>query len=737
MKLELNMNLIIKIVIPLLLVSLFGCGGSDDGGVTEGNTPAQKISINAQDELKFTQLNTKTTIDLRQRVHAQNNESLLISNVKSINGDCDILSIDGLSFDIYSRNVDVCRFEYSVTPASDNYTGSAKAVAQIVANEESTQYQYLSPISRTIQINKSISFNTSDLGIENGYVLDPQSVAVLNGTGTGTDETGELANISESGFDYTAPNTETIVRIFYSVINITDNIVKPGIIYIAIGQNTNINPSVSDRTLENSILTNGDRTINISSFVSDGDQDELQLIYARGIIGNVDITGNLEFQHKSSTTGHEYITYIVSDHNGGYGIGLLDFSILLYEQISDSSQELIFMPPMTKNSPELVTSSDLYYEVGINGFEGYYPVFTQSLASSYCATMGGRLPTENELTTMWNGILKEPVFNTYKWQSGKPYLTSEIDRQVSLINGRAQRLQDEAYFSCVKSTKDIEWEFSQASLTTTLGSVVSIVEIAKDPLTDNTIYRDPKDFQLHATVKSYTLNGENQEFDDIVITIDKGSMVIDAPGISEKDNPYISIELTDDGLPGKKMYVNIGISICPKGTTPQEALRKSCISLFKGITFKLNFTMPIPMSILGLPPSDISNPKIIGENGAAYIGIKNANNDAWYRYVQKACDLLNSIKADGYSNWRSWRTLPDPHFGKDSLNAEDAAVARAFREYLMEMDPNPTNGAYDYDIGFSLEKNNKNVLKFLHDRILNEIVQRPQDTTYVYASCTR
>ncbi|MCG3846595.1 hypothetical protein, partial [Photobacterium damselae] len=178
-----------NIIASLLLLSLFGCNDSNGSD----NTPPEKVSINAQDALTFSTLDTNTTIDLRQLVHAQNHEPLLISDVKSINGDCDILSVDGLHFNVYTRNADVCRFEYSVKPASNAQTGSAKAVAQVVVNEEPKQGDMFPPISRTMHKNETVSFTLKDLVTDpNKNKIDPNSVVVLNSSGAG--ETGTLSN---------------------------------------------------------------------------------------------------------------------------------------------------------------------------------------------------------------------------------------------------------------------------------------------------------------------------------------------------------------------------------------------------------------------------------------------------------------------------------------------------------------------------------------------------------------
>ncbi|OEC81426.1 hypothetical protein A9D46_18010 [Photobacterium damselae subsp. damselae] len=728
MKLGLNMSLSFnKIVISLLSLSLFGCGGSDDGDVTEGNTPPQKVSISAQDALKFAQLNTKTTIDLRQRVQAQNNESLLLSDVKTINGDCDILSIDGLSFDIYSRNADVCRFEYSVTPTSDKYTGSAKAVAQIVANEESTQGQYLPPVSRAMQKNEIINFNTSDLGIQVGYELDPQSVVVLNGTGT--DEIGELANISDSGFDYTAPNTETIVRIFYSVINRTDNIVKPGIIYIAIGQNTNISPNALDRTLDQTTLIETNKIINVEDFVSDVDDDELQLVYVRGTIGNTDITGNLEFRYRTTTTGHEYVTYIVSDHNGGYGIGLLDFTISTYPPISDPAQKLIFLPPMTMSSPELVTSSGSQYEVGADGFQGFYPIFSHALASSYCTTQGARLPTEQELTSMWKNVLNESVFKSeFKWHSTLAYLTDSPTQQVSLKNGQGTTQQNPAYFSCVISTEEPGWEFSQSFIQTHLDTPFNVYEIAQ--IDGMMIYRKAEDYKLVAKTEKYLINGQEADTDQIITEIDNNKITIHTKEPTSEQQIYVKVNISDEAIPNRSINVTIGFKQCKKGTAPEQALLEGCIYTIE-LDNGQRFTLAIPKNLINGELADTLPAKIFGKDGAAFIGTKKSNTDEWHSFLRNTCDVMNILEIDGKSNWVPGIPLRQQQLTYGTIEDEtDQEAMTAWTIFLAAMDSSTDAAAYG--AGFAGMPNTKYVVNQSSSmRVRTELAEY----AWTFASC--
>lgn len=646
-----------KLLIPLLsvgLVGLVGCDGSDDE-TPETNLPSQEVTINAQDTVKFATLNTETVVDLRQRVQAQNSEPLLLSDVKQIKGDCDILSVDGLSFNINARDADVCLFEYSVTPASDNYTGNAKAVAQVVANTNPEQGGFLPPFSRTMEKNGEFKFDSSNLITEAGYVLDVDSLVLLNSSGT--NDIGEVSKKSESGFTYKAPDSETIVRIYYSAINKTDNIAKPGIIYIAVGQNSNTFPIAQNRLLPPKAFADGTSIIEIDkSWLHDQEGDALQLVYARGNLGTTKIKGDLKFKYKPFSIGSENIAYVVTDHNGGYGVGVLSFDITSYQALY-TTRKTIFHPPMTTYDPQLALSSGMKFETGENGLKNYYPTFNHSLATAYCQTKGQRLPTPDELQEMWTLDLgEEPIFtadkNKYRWHSSKNYLTDVPNKQVSLITGEKITSEEPGYFSCIESTEPIEWEFATDFLNMEIGQETQVFQIHKDSATGNVTYRDPNDYELEIKVNRYILQGLDMDqpggLDVVKTTVDKNTIRFDTP--FGPDDQYINATVTDKNVPGS-MEVNIGIVQCKEGVLPEDALRSSCIATVGSAQSDRRWTLAIPISQLSGPVPTTIPLTYFEKGGKAYVGTLEANKQEWHEYLKPTCDMMNMLKVDGRTTW--------------------------------------------------------------------------------------
>ncbi|MCG3847413.1 hypothetical protein I3262_19105, partial [Photobacterium damselae] len=465
--------------------------------------------------------------------------------------------------------------------------------------------------------------------------------------------------------------------------------------------------------------------------------------YARGVIGNIDITGNLEFQYHASSTGHEYITYVVTDHNGGYGIGLLDFTISTYPVITDTAQKLAFLPPMTMDSPELNLSSGSYYEPGSDGFQGFYPIFSHALASSYCITQGGRLPTEAELTTMWKTVINQPIFHSkFKWHSSLPYLTTTESRQVSLKTGEEIESNEPACFSCVISTEEPKWKFSNSFNYEKLNAPFQIYETVK--LDNGTVvYRDAAAYKLRATTLQFLINGEVADLKDVNVAISGNQLTIDAKNVRPTDNAYIKLEVTDDDLVGQSSIVVVGVGRCPSGTTPEQSLRQGCIYSVQSAWWQdgatvpywgFKFTLAIPMNVLGPPPEGLTGVKIFGKDGVSFIGIHNPNNRTWYNYVEKTCKMLNSIKMDGRTDWRAGRTMDYETRTYSLYPYEEYKVEKSWVQYMRDNDPEGSDDLSIYGQGFGGLPGDKNILN-QYNADNKFISQKVDADTYTFASC--
>ena len=682
-------------VIFFFLITLVGCNSSDDDS-DDVKPPKESVIINAQDVLSFAPTKDVKTVDLRQRVSAENGHSLIINTVESIDNNCYVSSIDGLTFNVHTNGVSVCRFKYSVKPASINETGFSEAIAQVVSTDDYIKGDYLPPISRTMSESSTLTLDKDDLLIETGFDIDPNSIYLIGET-----ESGDVGNVETDGNSiiYTSPDDTTgIVRVFYSERNVDSTIVKPGVIYIAIGQKNNTNPQANDAELEPMALTDIKREISVKDLISDLDKDSLKLIDIKSILGSTTINSNDSFIYTPSISGKEVLTYIISDHNGGYGIGSIVINIDEYHSITDPNQNLIFSPPFTNADVEMRGGifSAQFGETGLTGNSGDYPTFEKKLAESYCTIQGKTLSSLSALQAMRTNILNdEPVYHTkYKWHSGVGYLTADSD-PISLDTGEVAPIDPElGYFSCTKSTTDLVWKFLSPYYGARFDSPVSIY-IGAETAAETSYFLPTNEYDLHVEVESLNVFGAINPPEEAskYITIQvKGNKITvsQKPGLV-KNAVNVTLAITDPHVDDQVTRVVLGVTTCPNNIDPVLADRLGCIATISFVKNNELLTTSLSNTILttlDVDPDSIEGEKV-GKGSTTFqqIDVSEKDEDGrrkWINQVNAACETLNDINFSGRSNWQSYvSNIADKAAQGEVLgNLEDSLYGMAFAKWL-------------------------------------------------------
>ncbi|AWK84139.1 Ig-like domain-containing protein [Photobacterium damselae] len=693
------------------LLVLLGCGGNDgNNNDTNGNSNTQNISINAQDLLTFSKGNEAYTVDLREKVIAEDGQSLIINNIERLDKNCSIIKKNGLTFDVYTNDSSICRFKYSVKPSSSNFKGNAEAIAQVVSTLDADKGEYLPPVSKTVQESGKISLDSSDLLIESGFEIDPNSVQLIGNTENS--DIGTIESVDTSSIVYQAPTGTTgTVRIFYSEIDNVNNIVRPGIIYIAIGQEINNSPIAQNKLLPDVAIVNGSTNINVSSLVSDIDKDELQLVYVNSSIGNVEILDNNNIRYHPISSGVEYITYIIFDHNGGYGIGQLYFNTSLYDNMIDDSQKLTFRAPYSLSDLNVMDGSfsSLVNEDGSHGINDSYPSFTKDLASNYCEILGLRLPTEIELRNMFSNVLsKNPVFESkYKWHSTLPYLTSD-NKLFSLIDGQVTNLDASSlgYFSCVESETVPNWDFSEKFYPASFNKDTPIYIIAKNENDAILFYPNDK-YELQTEIESLRVNGEpvdSSEFSKYVkLYLHENIIRVNDISLSSDTINSMSIKVLDS-VTSSDAHILLGVNKCPNNASPVLSDRITCINVIDAIDIDFDnnnkfkpssqkFTTGLSENLLNmLGFYDLNSlPGILAGAGNVNFKLipwnKSSVNErsSWLSKLNVACETLNMIKFDGRENWSiASNVIPkgENNYSYIKVSKEDADLSYSWAEWL-------------------------------------------------------
>ncbi|HIF9200902.1 TPA: Ig-like domain-containing protein [Photobacterium damselae] len=675
------------------LLVLLGCGGSDgDNNETNNNSNSnvKNISINAQDLLTFSKGNKQHTVDLREKVIAEDGQNLIIRDIEKLDKNCSIINKNGLTFDIYTNDNSVCRFKYSVEPSSSYYQGNAEAVVQVVSTSDAEKGEYLPPVSKTVHESGKITLDSSDLLIEAGFEIDPNSILLIGDTEN--DDIGSIESVDKRSIVYQAPiGTTGTVRIFYSEKDIINNIVRPGIIYIAIGQEGNSNPiarnnSLDDKYITDKIIDN----IDISSFISDSDGDDLQLIYLTSVLGTVEITSDKTFKYFINGVGNESIVYIVSDHNGGYGIGTLSFYVKAYRNIIDNNQNLMFLPPLVfSDLSNNAIMSGSFYEDGITGIPGLYPIFNKSLSVSYCETKGMKLATLSQLKEMRKNVLEDkPIFlSDYEWSSGLPFLTLD-NTSISLDTGIENNSVNLGYFSCVKDLTNNSWDFIQPYYGAKLDTDTTVFLVSKSG--DGIVFYPENDYDLSSTISEFKVNGIDSidlVKDYVNVTIKKNIVRVDRKKI---DNSILNLTLLISDVNNKASTTLIfGLSKCSSEfSSPELANSFLCVNTVNNKSEK--FSLAISNDILDANnvPKLSSRPVI----GLGYTKFYNIDwsvatydeRKMWLDNLKKMCIIMNQLKIDGRDNWDvGANNIPEdeiqPLF---QLNDDDYALARDYTLWL-------------------------------------------------------
>ncbi|CAH1563191.1 hypothetical protein THF1C08_1290001 [Vibrio jasicida] len=179
----------------------------------------------------------------------------------------------------------------------------------------------LAPKSETAQVGDTIIISVGDPVLTSGYTLDSEVVVLGDGVASGDGATDEIT--------YEA-NAQGVTRLVYTMTNADGSALLMGTVDVAVSGPGNHAPAVEDASFnaqsDGSNYEGGTKyTLDISSYVTDADGDDIQLIQVEAWNATVELAApndpsNLSFTFETLHPGQHYVTYVVSDHKGGYGV---------------------------------------------------------------------------------------------------------------------------------------------------------------------------------------------------------------------------------------------------------------------------------------------------------------------------------------------------------------------------------------------------------------------------------
>ncbi|AYO15012.1 hypothetical protein D0812_11535 [Vibrio owensii] len=432
-----------------LAILLTACNGGSEGGSDNPviTSPVDNTAIFSANIGNNAIVGERTSINVTGYVNTSDDSEFEITSVESLSGDaCQVVGSGSTSFDVSSNETQDCLYQYRVSPMSS----SAQSESYVrVASASTYASTSLPRITASTTENQEIIIDLeTELGAsmpDSSYELQEQMVVIGNGS----------ANYLDSQRIQFMPTGKGQSEIFYSYES--DSAIKQGTISVSVSELTENTPPTADTFAHQELIKLGESTtIDVASYVSDLDGDNVQLVSVEdfnstiALLSPTDVT-NTQFTFESTTPGAHDVAYTVSDHMGGYTTSVArievepDFSliqdwedIVTYDPVIDT--EIRFFAPMTKVYADYVNASytSTYTENGEYGLKDA-EVVTQTLtqARQYCKVRGGRLPLQRELETL---IANETsAFSNHNWPTSKKYWTAD---KVSELNAATVNLNE-------------------------------------------------------------------------------------------------------------------------------------------------------------------------------------------------------------------------------------------------------------------------------------------------------
>ena len=449
-------DLIIRLSTVFIITSLSGCNGAVDSA-QQPTQLSNSVFYYAQDKLVEAPIDQNTIyIDLSDNIEASDGSPASIVDIvqQTDNQECRVISSDSQGFTISTDSAKVCDYRFSVgseeaaaNPHSVSMTRQYSAVNEGSISSATTRAlvgnttEELPPVHSQTQLNTSklidVTYELAKVGGEldtANFTLD--SVTLPDQGATGSSATFDSAS---NTINYTPGNSFVgVERINYSYLSNDSSSVAGGIIDIGVSMDLNSDPVANKYEHPSLVRVNTPTLIDLSSVISDPDGDVLQLIDVFGYNSTNIIqpgpTSNFDsnsFTFETSQFGEHYLSYVVTDKNGGYASSTIKVNVeadisLLQSWDDITITDPYISAPITFTAPASLAYAELskvpYHEV-LTGDDVSAPLGEQYITMTYndayqhCIDVGGRLPIEREMQTLFSALGN--VYSSRNWPASE------------------------------------------------------------------------------------------------------------------------------------------------------------------------------------------------------------------------------------------------------------------------------------------------------------------------------
>ncbi|WP_394126324.1 Ig-like domain-containing protein [Vibrio hepatarius] len=452
--------------------ALTGCneGGNDvdglGGSILEHHDTFVTASI--MDDYGFYTIGEQNRhqISLLKNIKLSENREVQIDEVKTLNNDhnCDIQQYDVQGFTIESNESIVCDYQYKIKlkefSPDVHLIGDTLGYKRVVMSSTPSQDVELVPFGISVfQNSKTVVDIEQELikagehaSLEGFSLTDNVVITPLAGT------SNVVVDPDAKTITYT-PSSSFVgnERISYSLKKLNGEMLA-GTFTVTVSKGSVQSISI-DKKIEilDDIVVNEPKKISVEKYVTNVD-DNYQLIYVSAFGANVKLTSlvdtdNKSFVFEAPMLGAYFVNVIVSDHRGGYDVGLIKVNV------SDPATEgdwdsiwdrlKLFNAPLSTTDAIIsnVAYTDSNFDDNANNMKGLWIAsFNHNMAQDYCGTLG-RLPSTTELKELYTN--KSPV--SKDWPTELAYWTNDSNTVVRLDTGeeQASKVYTGYYVTCV------------------------------------------------------------------------------------------------------------------------------------------------------------------------------------------------------------------------------------------------------------------------------------------------
>ncbi|UKA03995.1 hypothetical protein [Photobacterium damselae] len=432
----------------LLVISLTSCGGEGNSNNKVDND-LQSPRLATIDGIGYSKPNVTSFVNLEKNIVSQNGKAEIIS-ITTDQLYCNSVEINKMGFFVNNQEGSLCSYLFTAK------NGSLIDTGEMTILSSNSSSPILTPINKEVSVSDTLLL---DLG---GYITDSNQYELqdlrIQSNYTQQDQGKvEEASVGQSlVLKYTSPKFSGWERIIYTLKNkVNSSEYKIGSVYVTVSDSVNRAPEISPLQIDYPSILEPDKDQEIdlgliqNLSIIDQEQSDLQLVHVYSstvsvIVKQNDLLNNMSLIVNGQPGKHR-ISYIITDHYGGYSIGHIIINIKLpttppFWKHLNIGYKTFMAPPTYHQTVEGGYKATAYKDSTVNNI--YVAKFDEAQATKFCSNWG-QLPSLEDMKLLFTE--KKPAeIKQENWPYGSNYIfrndigiglfNLELGQEVSNIN---------------------------------------------------------------------------------------------------------------------------------------------------------------------------------------------------------------------------------------------------------------------------------------------------------------